>query len=601
MNEPKTIRNGATYFGRIDRQQWNGWTVLALGDVDVDPDIPEEYVVRVPNPAQVRPENLVERLPGEHARRPLALVMPEQPGPDNGAAQRRLLMHLLRKHYHAVFERLTRQDPPGPLQPLLRGLRDPSRSIHQLQNYPWLLRYPLVDQLQNIFQDTPALILVGGPSFRELLPRLPELAKHCLVICIARTLRPCLEAGVEPDFVVQYDTNPEQAQFYEELPRLEHTTLVSLSTAYIAPYADLFRGVLFRGSFGKNFLPNPFTMREGTEGSLIACLGLVEVLGCSHTFVTGTDLSWPLDGCRYGTSKVSEFSESEETAIAPDDQRVHLVNGMWVRLRRRDGEIVNSNWNFVAAAVKAETMAREINQANGTRFFTMNDSTLLDDEVFPTSPEEAVRALPTLDRHALRQTIDTALTTRESIHLERLYEYLKSWEQGLASMGELFAMRRLNPKEQSKLKTDMFVRLLENFRGACWMRGMNDPVESASRFIRIWKGHNARAAKLALAHHRVAGGIPLPLLCRADEQPGLLRALEQYLPGGRFTIRLVVPFGKKKTSPTEFDDMDLKPLLDGYDLILVSPAVQKRYRHFWSMAPDDSVLDVDWLAGQRSI
>lgn len=586
-------RSASFCYDALARGDWNGETVLALGRVQVDPKIPGDHVISISRPEAVNPVKLVDRLPEEHWDRPLCMVLPREAGPDQGRAARRLQMRVLWRRYHGVFNQWAVQTNPEPVRPLLRGLKDPSRSLHQLGNYPWLLRYPLADQLAGTRPRVPVLILVGGPSLNNILPRLPELAVHCAVICIARTLRPCLEAGVEPDFVVQYDTNPEQAQFYEGLPRLERTTLVALSTAHVRPYADLFRGMLFRGSFGKKFLPNTYMMREGVESSLIACLGLAEVLHAPQVFVAGTDLSWPVGGWRYGEQPSGE--QGRDTLPA-GDQRVFPHAGMNVRLRRRDGLTVESNWNFVAAAVKAGDAAREIAAELGTAFHALGDETLLEEDVFPTAGREDVSALPALDRPALLECVDQALNVREEIHLDELFDYLKTGEQKLSSMGDLFMLRRMDPAERPKLRNDLFVRMLQNFRGACWMRGMNDPVEAAGRFIRLWQQRHAEAAKLTLAHMLVNKGLPLPLLCRADEQPGLQRALERYIPGGQYNVRLVVPFGKKKTSATEFDDLDLPALLEGYGLVLVSPAVRERYQYFWALAPDEKVICLDWFA-----
>jgi hypothetical protein len=73
------------------------------------------------------------------------------------------------------------------------------------RNLPELLGCPGVAGLAGKFDGVPALVVAGGPSLDEVLPRLPELRERLLLVSVNTPLKPCLEAGAEPDFTVVVD------------------------------------------------------------------------------------------------------------------------------------------------------------------------------------------------------------------------------------------------------------------------------------------------------------------------------------------------------------------------------------------------------------
>ncbi|MEF2144748.1 MAG: 6-hydroxymethylpterin diphosphokinase MptE-like protein [Desulfovibrionaceae bacterium] len=584
------MKLGESRYDTLARDQWNGETVFALGSVEVDPAIPRDHVVSVPKPGFVHPAKLCAGLPEETWERTVFFLTPSRTDAKQAQAVLRIQKHALARMYLTFFNRRPLRDVPKTLSAIMGGIKDPSRNISQLRNYPWLLRYPLVDKLASARLGLPALLLLAGPSLNRILPRLPELAQRCLVICIARSLKPCLDAGVEPDFVVQYDTNMEQRQFYAGVPQLPNTGLVTLSSAHIHPYAELFRGVFFRGSFNRAFMPNPYTLRDGVEGSLIACLGLAEALGAPQTYLAGADLSWPMDGNCYTAGE-------EPATDAPDaaqDVRVHTLDGMKVRLGRRDGKIVFSTACFVASAVKAGQTAAEIASSGNAAFHTLSEATLLPEDVFPLTAIEDVLGLPAVDRAEVRAKMDLALNAREHIELMGLFAFLKDREQGLSGYRDMFTLRSLEQEARKKLPNDPMVRILGNMRGACWYHKLNDPLVSANRLMAAWKQAFAEAAKFVLAHVMAAKGAPLTLLCAPEEEAELRSRLARLIPGCVLDLRQPVRLGHDR-GEGGFDDYDLPLLLDDAHLLLVSPRLMRCYAHFWELAPDDKVVDLGQL------
>ena len=571
---------------RLALSEWNGETVVALGPVDVDPKIPRSHVLSIPKLQFVNPAKLCARLPEAFWERKVLFVLPAEADKEEAQATLLVQKHVLARVYLAFFHRRPMPEMDQTLTSLLGALKDPTRSLSQLRNYPWLLRYPLADKLRGLGADKPALILLAGPSLQEILPRLPELAERCLVICIARTLRPCLEAGVEPDFVIQYDTNMEQRQFYEGVPRLENTVLVSLSSAHVHPVAELFRGLFLRASFGQAFLPNSFVLRDGVEGSLIACLGLVEALGSSNVYVSGADLSWPGTGERYVGQGDNQAEEAGDR-----DVRAYTQDGMSVELGRRDNRLVHSSIGFVAAGLKAGEAATEISAATGASFYTLSEATLLPEKEFPLAALDEVLAHPPLDRAGLLAGLDRALAVREPIDLKSLWTFLRDNEHGLRAYIDLFTLKQVDPASRKTIMDDPMVRVLSNMRGACWHR-LNDPLRSAERLLVAWRDAYADARKFTLAHLLTAKKAPLLLLCAQDEEQQLRALLERLIPGCVLAVRRSAILGHRGDQDDIFDDRHLPHLLADADLVLVSPKAMQRHAHFWELAPDDKVIDL---------
>lgn len=578
-------------YDAIDRAEWDGEGVVALGDVRVDPGIPKERVLAVPQVEFVKPEKLVGRLPEEFWKEGLRFVMP---GSVSAKAARRTLglqLEFIARSYVTFFHDRPVNEIEPPLSAFLGALKDPSRSLSQLRNYPWLLRYPLADKLNGLGAGGAALILLAGPGLNRMLPRLPELARHCAVICIPRTLRHCIDAGVEPDFVVHYDTNMEQRQFYAGLHRLEKTVLVTLSSAHVQPAAGLFRGLFLRGSFGRTFLPNPFVLRDGVEGSLIACLGLTEALGSARVYLAGADLSWLPRGGRYAAT---DFGADAGPARMEEDVRARTGNGVHFRLGRRDGRIVESSVSFIAAAHKAGEAAAEIAANTGATFRVLGEDTLLSAETFPSAEPEEILGLPVADREALLAGLDRALDVREPLNLRMLLVFLRENTAGLGGLLDLFLLKRLNLKTRETLADDPVVRLLANLRGVSWA-GLGDSVARAERLLRAWRDAYGYAARWALAHFIAARGGKLLLLCADGEEPELRRVLERLLPGCGLEVRRSTGLGYGDGDGGRFDDRDLPRMLAREELLLVSPGVMRSHAYFWELVPDDKVLDLRWL------
>ncbi len=77
------------------------------------------------------------------------------------------------------------------------------------KNLPQMALCDGVKKFMNTNTTLPFVILAAGPSLAAILPHLAELKKRSIIVCVDTSLHACLNAGVEPDFIVLVD--PQEA------------------------------------------------------------------------------------------------------------------------------------------------------------------------------------------------------------------------------------------------------------------------------------------------------------------------------------------------------------------------------------------------------
>ena len=74
-----------------------------------------------------------------------------------------------------------------------------------LANLDPLLDFPGLRALEGALRGLPAVVLAAGPSLDGFLALLPQVRERAVLIAVDTSLRPCLAAGVEPDFLLVID------------------------------------------------------------------------------------------------------------------------------------------------------------------------------------------------------------------------------------------------------------------------------------------------------------------------------------------------------------------------------------------------------------
>jgi hypothetical protein len=154
-----------------------------------------------------------------------------------------------------------------------------------------------VERLAGLFAGMPALVLAAGPSLDLVLPRIGELSRRALVVCVDTALRSLLRLGLEPDFLVVVDP---QYWNWRHLAGLSSPSsfLVSETSAWPAVFRASRRGVFLGGSLFP--LGRKIDALAGAKGHLGAggsvatsAWDLCRIMGCAPVWMAGLDLGYP--------------------------------------------------------------------------------------------------------------------------------------------------------------------------------------------------------------------------------------------------------------------------------------------------------------------
>jgi hypothetical protein len=188
------------------------------------------------------------------------------------------------------------------------------------RNMRSFLEYPGVAPLAGLFMDIPALVVAGGPSLDGISHHLRELSLRVLVIAVNTPLKPCLEAGVEPDFTVVVD--PQYwASRYLDWTASAHGVLVVEPSAnprvFRRPGASFFLcsslfplGETLEAAVGEKG-------KLGAGGSVAtSAWDLARLMGANPVYTAGLDLGFPgmRTHCRGAYAEELWFSGSSRLA-----------------------------------------------------------------------------------------------------------------------------------------------------------------------------------------------------------------------------------------------------------------------------------------------
>lgn len=169
-----------------------------------------------------------------------------------------------------------------------------------LANLPAFDRTGDVSALSGLARGTPAFIAGAGPSLNanlEALARVPGLRDRALVIATDTALRPCLAAGITPDFAVAVDASEANARHLIDLPANDTWLVAEPSIDPRALAAFDGRASLWRVATHD---PWPLLRALGVERGTLAVWGSVLTaaadlalrLGCDPLIFVGADLAY---------------------------------------------------------------------------------------------------------------------------------------------------------------------------------------------------------------------------------------------------------------------------------------------------------------------
>jgi len=178
--------------------------------------------------------------------------------------------------------------------------------------------HPPVRTLFNTFENKPAIIVSAGPSLKKNIEQLKALKDRAVIIAADTSVRPLMNAGIEPHLVCTGD--PQEAN-WKHLRGSETTEahLIAEPMTYSASL-EMFQGRLFIASYEdkvmrwiENFIPAVgHTVTWGSVATM--AFDAARKMGCDPIIFVGQDLSFP-GGRTYVEGTYLEDEEKREMTV----------------------------------------------------------------------------------------------------------------------------------------------------------------------------------------------------------------------------------------------------------------------------------------------
>ncbi|MBC9784453.1 motility associated factor glycosyltransferase family protein [Heliobacterium chlorum] len=212
-----------------------------------------------------------------------------------------------------------------------------------LRNLPHAFNAPGAGNLFGKFEGIPAIVVAAGPSLSKVLPELQKWKAHAILIAVDTAMRPLLQAGIEPDFVVAIDGSKLNHRHFEgvqcKAPLIfDFTTYWEISDSYIGPRMINFT----RGIYKPLFPPDLFERNVIESGPSVAHVSyhFARQMGCNPVIFVGQDLCY-VDG----------FTHAEGTALRKKEEQ----GGKLISVVNMYGEAVNTTGPFIIFKEQFET------------------------------------------------------------------------------------------------------------------------------------------------------------------------------------------------------------------------------------------------------
>ncbi len=193
-----------------------------------------------------------------------------------------------------------------------------------------IIDHPPVRTLFGAFEKKPAIIVSAGPSLQKNIDQLGELKERCVLVAVDTSLRPLLQAGVEPHLVCTGD--PQEANWrHLKGAQTKEARLVAEPMTYPLSL-DYFDGRLFIASYNDKVMK--WLARFMPDVGHVLCWGsvatmafdLARKMGCDPIIFVGQDLSFP-GGRTY--VKGTYFEDEEKMDLSVEAyERIHTTYSM---------------------------------------------------------------------------------------------------------------------------------------------------------------------------------------------------------------------------------------------------------------------------------
>lgn len=286
--------------------------------------------------------------------------------------------------------------------------------LNQLENMPWTLRAPGVNQLTDLFRGRPGIVVNAGPSLEKNFELLKEVKGKAVIIAVDTVLRLLLSHHIQPDIVATID--PLEIN-YNKFNNLELDPQIPLvfSPASYPKIVKNYPGPKFVTAHGYSIFKR-FSCFSEEKGDITAAsqsvshmgFNLARLMGLDPIVFIGLDLCFP-----HQQIHAADLTEGEVT---------------WDELAKR------AIWGTDIFGQRVETLA---NFKSFQHFF---------EQLIEQTPAlclnategglrlhgaEVIRLRDVIDQYCLVESIDiidainTAPSQSQDYHLTALYEQLK--------------------------------------------------------------------------------------------------------------------------------------------------------------------------------
>jgi hypothetical protein len=176
--------------------------------------------------------------------------------------------------------------------------------VNTLFNLPRIMSGRDLRALEGVGRGRTAVVCGAGPSLNRNLETIRPHRADVVLVAVDTALRPMLEAGLTPDFVVALDPAPLNARHLSGLSMPTPPLLVSEAALDPSAFDSFGDNVAFFRVGGND--PWPWLIEQGVDVPVLAAWGSVltsafafaEMLDCDPVVLAGADLAWT-DGQPY--------------------------------------------------------------------------------------------------------------------------------------------------------------------------------------------------------------------------------------------------------------------------------------------------------------
>lgn len=188
------------------------------------------------------------------------------------------------------------------------------------------------------FAGVPALILAGGPSLEDILPRLADLRTRLLIIAVDTAYYRCRSAGAEPDFVVAVDPQYWNTKHIERPCLLPDDQQPAMLISEPSAHPRSFRLMANPRLLAKSLFPlgNYFEqglndrIPLGSGGSVAtSAWDFARLLGSRKLYMAGLDMGFPQRKTHFKGSYFEQKMAFEGTRLKPAEtaSALYLYSG----------------------------------------------------------------------------------------------------------------------------------------------------------------------------------------------------------------------------------------------------------------------------------